>query len=260
MISERIVPRFLLRMRFRRGQMRRDRVNRLRLARFGTRAVFVAVLLFALWGLAGCGSTSTRAKLHSGFPHPPDSYRPLAPGEGVYERVDGHLREADMYGLVLVSVETAGDGRIAIVAKRRGLTRQHVELEYNMEEPAKYGPKGKMHRLVSAGGGGGFNLNSPYEGVLSSESTGGCLAGHQVVFAYGELLKPQDTVVARAAGLTMRVTRVPIPRRLHPRGVLVYTVLPGGPKYVIVVKAPSGHIVYREPLDSLSKDAPCRAS
>lgn len=86
----------------------------------------------------------------------------------------------------------------------------------------------------------------------------GCLAGHQIVFGYGELLKPQDTVVARADGLSKRFTKVRIPLRFHPRGVLVYAVLAGGLKYVLVVSAPNGRVVYREPLDNFSKSGPCR--
>lgn len=119
------------------------------------RAAFITVLILVPWVLAGCGSTSIRAKLRSGFPYPRVPYRPLVPGEGAFERADGHLRVADGYGLVLVHLETVGGGRIAIVAKQRGLRRHHIELEYNMEEPVSYGPRGEKHHLARAGGGRG---------------------------------------------------------------------------------------------------------
>jgi hypothetical protein len=223
-------------------------------AGLGVRAVLLAALPLMAWALAGCGSSTGHSKLRRAHP-----YQPLGV-DGAFEHVDGHLREADQYGLTLAKIETTGGGRITIVAKRRGAKKPRIFLEYNMQEPAEYGPGGVHHSgLVPDGGGGGIELNNSSEGILSMSGEGECLAGHRIVFAYGELSSPRDTLMALGGGRPRRVAEVPIPSRLHPHGVLVYAVLPGGPMYVVVVRAPDGRVVYREPLGNLSKDAPCRA-
>ncbi len=221
----------------------------------GARRRLAFAVLLCSGFIAGCGGSTQRATSSGAQP-----YRPLVAGEGALERVSGHWRDADRYGVKVARISTAGGGWVSIVAKRRGQKMQRLELEYNMQEPYAYGPGRVTHGLAPAGGGGGVQVNSPYEGVLVMSGTGGCLAGHRIVFAYGALSRPQDSVVVRPARPNAIVAKVPLPARLHAHDDLVYAVLPGGPKWVIVVKAPSGRVVYREPLGSISKARPCPTS
>lgn len=105
-----------------------------------------------------------------------------------------------------------------------------------VEEEAK-GPHGRYERGGGSSGGGALRRGE----VLAMGVSGGCVAGREVLFAYGQLAQPRDSVIAKAHGLTVRLNKTTIPARLHPEGVLVYGLLPSGGAN-IVARAPSGAV------------------
>jgi hypothetical protein len=79
--------------------------------------------------------------------------------------------------------------------------------------------------------------------VLSWHAGIGC-GGNPFAILYGVLAPPAENVIARVAGTTVALTRVPIPPRMHAHGVLVYGVFRALPSE-LTVQARDGRTLRR---------------
>ncbi len=135
----------------------------------------------------------------------------------------------------LVSEPVPG-GRVSVLGRDyKAGKRLQFEMEV-IEEEAK-GSHGGYER---GGRGSGGTMLGRGE-VLAMDLSRGCIGGREVVFTYGQLAQPRDSVIAQAPGLTVRLHKATIPARLHPEGVLVYGLL-GSDGANIVARAPSGAV------------------
>jgi hypothetical protein len=111
-------------------------------------------------------------------------------------------------------------------------------------------------RLIEIGGQaeelvtGTPNSHGPL-GELRRET--GCRR-HEYSILYGVLKTPGDTVLARTSQGLERFRRVRIPASLHMRGLLTYIALPTTPS-ALIVRSPSGKVVFREDLRTNAREA-----
>jgi hypothetical protein len=195
-----------------------------------------AVVLMACVLLVGCGrgahavSATTR------------KYAQVTP----LEEPDGLNRED-----ILAEGSLPGNGKFVIFAFPSKMTDVEYELYYTSEGPSKL----PSRRWYSWGGGGGVvTLNNPHRSQLQAlelEVGGGCGSTHPYALAFGVLRNLKDTVVDRAHGKEIPFKLVLVPKRFHPDGALVYSLLMTGRNHV-VTQTPHGRIV-----DGEWENGPC---
>jgi hypothetical protein len=148
----------------------------------------------------------------------------------------------------LVNERVPSGPAFTIVGERyRFLGHVYFELKLHLEEFGE-SELGGFSRSI-----GGAIILTPRPRALDWQIETGCKP-HPYAILYSLLKSPQDTVLARTAGVLTAWRSVSIPASMHAGGVLVYTVLPAPPEELLI-RAPDGKTIHSEKLAPLATEA-----